>query len=59
MGNAALKGWRVKVADTVATPVARRSSLSEDEVRAAVGAAFLVLSIVYVVGSLRRMANRS
>ena len=43
-------GWRSTIADKVATPVARRSHLSEDDVRAAVGALFLVLTLSYVVG---------
>jgi hypothetical protein len=59
LGKAGLQGWRAKVADTVATPVARRSGLSEDQVRAAVGAAFLLLSVGYVAGSVKRLASRS
>jgi len=59
IGTAGLTGWRTKVADTVATPVARRSSFSEDDIRAVVGIAFLVLSVIYVVGSLRRIARRT
>jgi hypothetical protein len=56
IGTAGLKGWRAKAADTVAAPVARHSPLSDEEVRAAVGAVFLVLSLVYVLGSLKRIA---
>ncbi len=58
-GQAGLQGWRAHVADAVATPVARHSGLSDDQVRAAVGALFFVLSVVYVVGTLRRFAGRS
>lgn len=58
VGKAGLKGWRAKAADAVATPVASRSSFSDDQVRAAVGAAFFALAVVYVVGSMRRMAGR-
>ncbi|MBK5221888.1 MAG: hypothetical protein JJE52_03230 [Acidimicrobiia bacterium] len=59
LGTAGLKGWRAKVADSVATPASRASRLSEDQVRAAVGALFLVLSIVYVIGSIRRILERT
>jgi len=55
IGKPGLKGWRAKAADAVATPVARRSSLSDDQVRAAVGAVFFALAVVYVVGTVRRI----
>ena len=58
-GTAGLQGWRAKVADAVAQPVARRSGVSDDEVRAVVGAAFFLLSVVYVVGTVRRLVSRS
>ena len=41
--TAGLQGWRQKVGDTVAGPVAGRSPLSEEQVRAIVGAIFFVL----------------
>lgn len=56
-GKAGLQGWRAKVADAVAAPVARRSGVSDDQVRAAVGAVFFVLSVVYVVQTVRRLAG--
>ncbi len=59
LGKAGLQGWRVKVADAVAQPVAKHSPLSDDQVRAALGAVFFVLSTVYVVGTVRRLAARS
>ena len=49
MGQAGLQGWREKVADVVSEPVAKRAPLEEDQVRAAIGALFLVLSVMYVV----------
>ena len=55
-GKAGLQGWRGKVADAVASPVARRSPLTDDQVRAAVGAAFFVLSVVYVVQTVRQLS---
>jgi hypothetical protein len=57
MGKAGLQGWRATAADVVAAPVARRSSLSTDQVQAAVGALFFVLSVLYVVGTVRRIAD--
>jgi hypothetical protein len=56
-GKAGLQGWRAKVADAVAEPIARRSGLADDDVRAAVGAAFFLLSVVYVVGTIRRLTG--
>ncbi len=58
-GKAGLQGWRVKVADAVAQPVAKHSPLSDDQVRAALGVVFFALSTVYVVGTVRRLAARS
>lgn len=57
VGKAGLQGWRGKVADAVAAPVARRSGLSDDQVRAAVGALFLGLSVLYVAGAAKRLAG--
>ncbi len=59
LGQAGLQGWRAKLADVVAQPVAARASLSESQVRAAVGAVFFALSLVYVVGTVKRMAART
>jgi hypothetical protein len=53
IGKSGLRGWRATVADVVAPPVAKRSSLREDQIRAAIGMTFLVLSVVYVVGAIR------
>ncbi len=55
MGKAGLQGWRARLADAVAEPVARRSGLGDDQVRAAIGAAFFVLSVVYVAQTIRRI----
>jgi hypothetical protein len=53
VGLAGLRGWRGSVADAVATPVAKRSSFGEDQIRAVVGAIFLVLSLMYILGALK------
>lgn len=57
-GKAGLKGWRLKVADAVAQPVSKHSRLTDDQVRAALGAVFFALSTVYVVGTVKRLAGR-
>jgi hypothetical protein len=48
LGQAGLQGWREKVADGIAEPVARRAPLDADQVRALLGAVFFVLSVLYV-----------
>ena len=50
---AGLRGWRSSVADAVAAPVAKRSPFAEDQVKAAIGALFLVLSLMYVIGAVK------
>lgn len=49
-----LAGWRQRVADGVTGPVAGRTSLSEDQVQAIVGAAFFALSVYYVSATATR-----
>jgi hypothetical protein len=56
-GLAGLAGWREKVADRVASPVASKAPATEDQVRAVVGATFFLLSLYYVITSIRRMAK--
>ena len=55
-GKAGLKGWRARVADAVAGPVAQRTPVSDDQVRAAIGALFLVLSVMYVAQAVKDLA---
>ena len=57
LGKAGLQGWRAKVGDAVAGPVAARSRLTDDQVRAAVGALFFVLALGYVGGTIRRLVR--
>lgn len=54
-GQTALVGWRAKVADGVAEPISRRAPVSDEQVRALVGGLFFVLSLVYVIGTIKRM----
>ena len=49
IGTAGLQGWRRKVGDAVAEPLAQRTPLAGEQVKAAVGALFFVLSMMYVV----------
>ena len=51
IGQAALPTWRGAIADRVAPPAAKRTPMSEDQVRAAIGAAFFALP--RTVGSVR------
>ena len=55
-GKAGLKGWRARVADAVAGPVAQRTPVSDDQVRAAIGAVFLALSVMYVAKAVKELA---
>ena len=58
-GQAGLQGWRGKVADGVAEPVSNRVPLSEDQVRALIGAAFFVLAVFYVAKTLKALADEA
>jgi hypothetical protein len=57
VGTAGLRGWRSAVANAVAAPVAKRSSFREDQIRSVVGAVFLVLSLVYLIGAVADVAR--
>jgi hypothetical protein len=59
MGQAGLQGWREKVADVVSEPVAKRAPVEEDQVRAAIGALFFVLSVMYVVKTITDITRRA
>ena len=59
VGQAGLQGWREKVADGIARPISARTPLNEDQARALIGSVFFVLSVVYVVKTLRSAAGRA
>ena len=59
IGQAGLQGWREKVADGVAEPVSKRTPLDEDQVRAAIGALFFVLSVVYIAQAIKAARRRT
>jgi hypothetical protein len=54
LGQTALVGWREKVAGSVARPVSERTGAGEQQLRAVIGALFFVLSVYYVVSTVRR-----
>ena len=58
-GQAGLQGWREKVADGVAPPVAQRTKLSEEQVRAIIGATFLVLAVIYVANAIKDLVQQA
>jgi hypothetical protein len=55
MGQAALPTWRGAIADRLAPPAAKRTKLSEDQARAAIGAAFFAVAAFYVLSTVVRM----
>jgi hypothetical protein len=58
-GQAGLQGWRAKVADGIAKPVANHTKFNEDQVRAVVGAAFFILAVIYVANAVRALAEQA
>jgi len=56
-GKAGLAGWRETLADKTAPPVAARTPIDEDTIRAAIGGLFFVLSVVYVIGTIKRVLD--
>ena len=58
LGNIAATGWRAKVADAAADPVANASPLKPEQVRALIGATFFVLSLVYVLRTVLGAAQQ-
>jgi hypothetical protein len=58
-GQVGLQGWREKVADGVAPPVAKRTKLSEEQVRAIIGATFLVLAVIYVANAIKELVQQA
>ena len=58
LGKAGLQGWRAKVGDGLAEPVAKKTPLDADQVRAAVGALFFVLAVLYIVKALGEASQR-
>ncbi len=59
LGHQGLAGWRGQLADRVAPPAAKRAPASEDQIRAAIGAFFYVLSVYYVIATTVKIIKRS
>ena len=59
LGQAGLQGWRETVADRISQPVADRAPLEEEQVRAVIGAAFFVLSVLYIVKTISEATRRA
>ena len=59
VGQAGLQGWRAKLADRVAAPVSQRTPRDEDQVRALLGGVFFALSALYVVKTVRAVADQA
>ncbi len=59
LASAGLQGWRAKLAETVAPPVAERTPASEEQVRAIVGAVFFVLAVVLVTKTIVTVIRRA
>jgi len=59
LAETALVGWRGLVANGLAEPLAARSSMSQDQVRAILGAGFFAVSLYYVVATLVRALKRA
>lgn len=45
MGKVGLSGWRSKAADVVARPVAKRTRMSEEQIKAIIGGVFLAVTL--------------
>ena len=58
IGQAGLQGWREKVGDGVASPIAKRTPFGEDQIRGAVGALFFVLSVMYIVKTITEASKQ-
>jgi hypothetical protein len=59
LGQTGLQGWREKVADGISQPVANRAPFEEDQIRAVIGAAFFVLSLIYVAKTISAATRRA
>ena len=57
LGEQGLQGWRKQVANAAAPAVSRITPLNENDVRALIALAFIVLSASYVGATLARFAR--
>jgi hypothetical protein len=54
LGEATLTGWRGRVARPIGSAVSSRTGFSADDVRAAVGLGFFLLSVYLLASTVRR-----
>jgi hypothetical protein len=54
LGESALQGWRRRVADTAAPPLAGVTPLNEEDVRAWIGLAFVAFAAWYLGSTAAR-----
>jgi hypothetical protein len=59
LGRAGLQGWRAKLADVAGPAVARNTTFTEEQVKAAIGALFFVLAVVYVARAVVEFVRRT
>ncbi len=57
IGTAGLQGWRRKVGDAVAEPLAQRTPLGSEQIKASIGALFFALSVMYVVKTVSAVSR--
>ena len=58
IGQAGLAGGRQTLADKVAPPAAERGPVTEDQIRAVIGATFYVLSVWYVASTTAKIVKQ-
>jgi hypothetical protein len=59
IGDAGLVGWRKRSLDRFAEPIASRTGMTAEQIRAIVGWIAIVTAAVYLVGTLRRASAGS
>lgn len=57
LGQHALQGWRGRLADAAARPIAKRTRVTEVDIRAAIGLLFLALAARHLIVTFKRFAQ--
>ena len=57
LGEHALQGWRKRVVDAAAPRIAKRTPLTERDIRAVIGLLFIALAIRHVIVTLKHFAQ--
>ena len=58
LGQLGLTGWRRRVVDRIADPVAERAPFSGDDLKAVIGLAFFALSAYYLVSTIAKASKQ-